>query len=411
MTTPTRVPIDVLGPDVYRDGDPDTNGLPLDLYARLRDEAPCHLHTLSDPMLIDKLWVVSRYEDIVRVDKDHDLFVTGGDQGVSAAKVAVTKGRGGMIYTDGTEHVRHRSVARNSFSPKVVKTYGESFRKIARHIVAGALAEESFDFVPKIAIRMPLNVICELLDVPAEERSDVLAWLNAAFVITDPAYSASPAEMAAALENLGRYSCTLADRERKTPRGGLMSQIVGAVEAGNLSEAEIQGYVIILAAAGADTTRNTFSHALHQLMRDPDQMASLREHADDIPRDAVQEIIRWGSAIVHFGRTATADTEIAGQEIRAGEFVAMLFPSGNFDPSVFDDPATMDLTRSANAHLSFGVGPHACLGRHVAALEIKILFEELLQATSSITPTGPIAYARDSRLRGVSHLPVRLTPA
>jgi cholest-4-en-3-one 26-monooxygenase len=238
-----------------------------------------------------------------------------------------------------------------------------------------------------------------------------VAWLNAAFVVTDPAYSASPAEMAAALANLGRYSCTLADRERTTPKGRLMTQIVGAVEAGNLSEAEIQGYVIILAAAGADTTRNTFSHALHQLMRDPDQMAYLREHADDIPRDAVQEIIRWGSAIVHFGRTATADTEIAGQEIRAGEFVAMLFPSGNFDPAVFDDPARMDLTRPANAHMSFGVGPHACLGRHVAALQIKILFEELLQATSAITPTGPIAYTRDSRLRGVSHLPVRLTPA
>src|SRR5207247_2016698 len=132
----------------------------------------------------------------------------------------------------------------------------------------------------------------------------------------------------------------------------------------------------------------------------------LREHAGDIPRSATDEMVRWASPVIHFCRTTTRDVELHGQHIPEGDKIAMLFASANYDPDAIDDPLRLDLTREPNRHLAFGSGPHVCLGRHIAHLELKILFEELMRQTKEIRPAGPIVYARDSFLRGVSSLPV-----
>jgi cholest-4-en-3-one 26-monooxygenase len=411
MTKTAAGLIDVLGPDVYGNGDPETNGLPLERYARLREEAPCYLHPLNDPALIDSIWVLTRYADIVRVDQDAENFINGGELGVSAVRLTGSKSRGGMVYADGADHRRHRDVTRSAFTPRAVAAYAAGFRVLARSIVANALENESFDFVPEVSVPMPLNALCELLEVPEEDRPDLLGWANAFAIVTDPAYAPTPEESAAAVGHLAEYSLKLARTRKHDRNNSLMSKILDAVDAGAFSEAELQGLIIILAGAGTDTTRNTLSHTLHELMRNPEQMAWLRAHADDIPREAVQEMVRWASPLIHFARTVVNDTEIAGQELRAGEFVAMLFPAGNFDPAAIDDAETFDLTRTVNRHVSFGVGPHSCLGKHVAALEIKILLEELLQNTAAIEPNGPITYIRDSRLRGVHSLPVTVKRA
>src|SRR5581483_9328873 len=177
------------------------------------------------------------------------------------------------------------------------------------------------------------------------------------------------------------------------------------------SEDEIQGNVALLASGAAESTRTTLGHAMHELMRDPDSMEWLRANAGDIPATAAQEMVRIACPFTHLSRTATRDTELHGQEIKAGDKIAMLFAAGNFDDSVFDDPSTFDLTRDPNPHLSFGRGPHSCLGKHIAALEIKILLEELLQRTKAIEPAGEISYSRDNYSRGVYELPVTITPA
>jgi cytochrome P450 len=179
-----------------------------------------------------------------------------------------------------------------------------------------------------------------------------------------------------------------------------------------MSEGEIKGNVTLLASGAAESTRTSLGHGMHELMRNPEQMAWLRERADDIPLTVAQEIVRIASPFTHLVRFATKDTEIRGQEIKEGEPVAMLFMSGNFDPEAFDDdPAVFDLSREKNPHLSFGRGPHSCLGKHVAALEIKVLLEELLQRTKDIQPAGEISYIRDAYSRGVYELPVTMTPA
>ncbi|WP_020501763.1 cytochrome P450 [Sciscionella marina] len=402
---------DVLSPDVYANGDPEKNGLPLDGYERLRQDAPCYRHKLDDPLMIDEIWVVSRHADIVRVDKDAELFSSmhGVSTRVYTPENLDMGGKPAMIGLDGDQHRRNRGVVSKAFTPKVVKTFEEQFREMSRRIVQRAVAKGSFDFVSEIAVEMPLNAICDLMGVPAQDRPQFLKWVNAFTVTTDPNYAPSPEEAMIALGNIWEYGLDLADHRRQEPGDDLMSLIVRAKE--TLSDDEIQGFIFLLAGAGSDTTRNAFSHSLHGLMRNPEQMRWLREHADDVPSTAIQEIVRWATPVIHFARTVTRDTEIAGQPIAEGEKVAMLFGSGNFDPSVVEDPLRFDLTRERSGHVSFGVGPHSCLGKHIAALEIKILFEELLQHTKEIQPTGPIGYVRDNFLRGVHTLPVKTTPA
>jgi cholest-4-en-3-one 26-monooxygenase len=150
---------------------------------------------------------------------------------------------------------------------------------------------------------------------------------------------------------------------------------------------------------------------MHELMRQPDQMAWLRERREDIPLTAVHEMIRISTPFTHFSRTATRDVELHGQTIKEGEHVGLLFSCANFDPEVFDEPERFDLARDPNPHLGFGRGPHACLGKHVAVLEIKILLEELLRRVKDIQPAGEISYVHDSFTRGVYELPVTITPA
>lgn len=405
-TAPAPV-IDVLSPTVYENGDPESNGLPLDSYARLRDEAPCYLHRTQDPAFRESVWVVTRHEDIARIDKDGANFINA--EGVNLQKFRAASGS--MIFLDGDEHRRHRNVTRASFTPRAISVYAESFRALARDIVTRALRHDSFDFVAEISVEMPLNVICDLLDVPQADRREFLQWVNAFAVTTDPSYAPTPEAAMDGVVNTRRYALEAARARRTNPGPDLLSTLVAAVDTGTLNEDELQAFAVLLAGAGTDTTRNALSHGVHALIHNPDQMAWLRERTDDIPRTAIEEIVRWASPVIHFGRTSVHDTEIAGQEVRAGEFVVMVFPAGNFDPAVFDEPGAFLLSRDPNPHVSFGVGPHSCLGRHVALLEIKVLLEELLRATTRIEQAGPIRYARDSRLRGVHQLPVTVTRA
>lgn len=412
MTT-TPLLVDVLSPEVYRHGDPETNGLPLADYARLRNEAPCYLHTLDDPMMVDKLWVLTRYDDVVRVDKDAETFRsrTGLTARIFTPFEQDLGGKPAMIGLDGADHRRNRSVVSKAFTPNVISAFEEHFRQISREIVARAVQKGEFDFVSDVAVEMPLDAISHLMGVPREDRKQFLTWVNAMAVPTDPDYAPSPEAAFGAVMSLWQYGLKLADIRRSAPGEDLMSRIVAATDDDTLSEDELQGFTVLLAGAGSDTTRNAFSHGLNALMRQPDQMQWLRQHADDIPGSAVQEIVRWASPVIHFSRTAAVDTEVAGQQIAAGDRVAMLFPSANHDETVIPDPTRFDLTREPNRHVSFGVGPHSCLGKHVAALEIKILMEELLQETRDIKPNGQIGYVRDNLLRGVHTLPVTVQPA
>jgi cholest-4-en-3-one 26-monooxygenase len=408
--------IKVFDPDTYANGDPSTFGLPLDQFRFLREEAPCYLQKFDDPLLVDQTWVITRWEDINAVDRDTDLWSAAGG-GVNIWKVVPLQpaeiaeqigfGKPAMLVMDGPDHRRNRGTISRAFTPGRVAALETRFRDYAKAVVASALAQDGpFDFIQVVAHAMPMEALGDVLGIPAEDRPKFFHWVDQFASPYDTRVVKSFEQLLKAITDLLAYAPELAELRRREPGDDVMSKIVEAVDSDRLTEDEIQGNVALLASGAAESTRTTLGHAMHELMRDPDQMAWLRERADDIPATVAQEMVRIASPFTHLSRTATRDTELHGQEIKQGDKIAMLFAAGNFDDAVFTDPNTFDLSRDPNPHLSFGRGAHSCLGKHIAALEIKILLEELLQRTSSIEPAGEISYSRDNYSRGVYELPV-----
>src|ERR1700756_3846200 len=412
MTT-AKPHISVLEAETYANGDPTTFGLPLDQYRYLRDEEPCYLYEFNDPMLVERAWVVSRHADIWAVDRNSELYAA--DRGyVNMWKVTPLDPRVGgkpaMLTMDGDKHRSQRGVMSRAFTPRMVKNLEEKFREYAVTIVDAALEKGTFNFVTDVGHMMPMEALGDVLGVPREQRPQFFEWVDTFAAPFDTRITPSFEYVLNAIGALLNYSVELAELKRREPGDDVITQMVQAgLEV--VSEDELMGNVALLASGAAESTRTALSHGMHELMGNPAQMAWLRERADDIPDTAIQEIVRIPSPFTHLGRIATSDHELHGKQIQEGDIVLMLFAAGNFDDRAFDDPNTFDLARENNPHLSFGRGPHQCLGKHVASLEMKILLEELLKRTKDITPAGDIVYVRDAYSRGVYQLPVTITPA
>jgi cholest-4-en-3-one 26-monooxygenase len=393
--------INVLDPDVM------VQGLPHDQYAYLREHEPCHWYETHDPDLLPDTWLVSRYEDVRAIDRDATRFISA--KGVSMKAAQVTSKN--MIVMDGEEHSRNRRMVSQAFTPRVVSTFERHFRELAVGIIEKALTESQFDFVTEIAMELPMHAIFDLLGVPAEDRYQCLTWANTFVSPSDPEIAASPQEAMAAAGALHQYGLKLAEQKRANHQEDLMSKLVQDLDGELLTDEELMGFTFLLIGAGAETTRNAIALGLHHLMEHPDQMTWLRGHLDPVPDTAVEEILRYGSIGGYMRRTAAEDVELHGTTIKAGDRVTYLYPSANYDPDAFPDPHTFDLKRTPNHHLTFGSGPHFCLGSHVARLEIRILFEEFLQRVAEVRPTGPIVRTRDSFVLGVKHLPIEVRTA
>jgi len=412
MTT-AKPDIRVLDAGTYAKGDPTTFGLPLAEYAYLRDEAPCYRYEFNDPMLIDRAWVVSRNADIWAVDKNSELYAADRG-GVLMWKFSPLDpsvgGKPAMLTMDGAKHRTQRAVMSKAFTPHMVKKLEEKFRGYAANIVDAALEKGTFNFVTDIGHTMPMEALGDVMGVPRGDRAQFFAWVDTFAAPFDTRITPSFEYVLQAIVDLLSYAVELADLKRGEPGDDVITQLVQA-GAEVISQDELMGNVALLASGAAESTRTSLSHGMHELMRNPAQMAWLREHAHDIPGTAIQEIVRIATPFTHLVRTVTTDHELHGQHIKEGDIVLMLFAAGNFDERAFDEPNTFDLAREKNPHVSFGRGPHQCLGKHVAALEMKILLEELLQRAKDITPAGEISYVRDAFSRGVYQLPVTITPA
>lgn len=417
MTTTSTTPdLRIFDYDTYANGDPTTFGLPLEQYKHLRDEEPCYLQEFDDPMLIDRAWVVSRNEDIWEVDRNSELYAA--DQGfVNIWQVVPIDPKNGgmpaMLTTDGPRHREQRQVLAKGFTPGFVRKLEGKFRQYAKDVVDDALDKGTFNFVHTIAHNMPMEALGDVLGVPPEDRAKFFGWVDKFAAPFDTRITASFDEVMEAIGNLMVYSEELAELKRREPGDDVMTRLVASGEGGDplMTPEEIMGNVALLASGAAESTRTAMSHGMHELMRNEEAMAWMRTHQDNLPPTVIQEMVRIASPFTHLVRTATRDHELHGKQIKEGDIVAMLFAAGNFDERVFDNPNKFDPARIENPHVSFGRGPHKCLGQHVAALEMKILFEELFQRTSSIEPAGPIDYVRDAYSRGVYALPVTVTPA
>jgi cholest-4-en-3-one 26-monooxygenase len=401
--------MDIFDPDLYASGDPAQNGLPNDLFTRLRNQSPCLRLPCEIPGHERSAWVLSRYEDVSAMLRDPGRFFSGGGVTMRATHTTVSEdgGKPAMITMDGDAHVRNRRLVNRGFTPAVVRSFEQHFRTIADDIVGRAVALGTFDFVGEVASQFPLHAICDLLGVPEADRPALARWTNTLTTPTDPEYAPTAEEFFAAMEHMWAYGLELAELRRRNPGTDVMSVIVAAADNDTLSEDELMGFVFTLSAAGNETTRNSASHALLALLQRPAQLAWLRERADHIPETAIEELLRWSTPVVYIRRTAATDLELHGQPIAAGDPVAGFVVSANFDETEFPDPLELDLTRKPNRHLTFATGPHLCLGAHIARLELRVLFEELFQRTTKLELTGTTEYARDSYVRGVKRLGVR----
>ena len=409
MTT-AKPDVRVLDADTYANGDPATFGLPLDQYSYLRDEEPCYLYEFNDPMLIDQAWVVSRHADIWAVDRNSELYSAASGY-VNMWKVTPLDPRVGgkpaMLTMDGEKHRAQRGVMSRAFTPRMVRQLEDKFRGYAVNIVDAALEKGTFNFVTDVGHTMPMEALGDVLGVPRSDRPQFFEWVDTFAAPFDTRITPSFEAVANAIFSLLNYSVELAELKRREPGDDVITQLAQAQDV--ISEDELMGNVALLASGAAESTRSALSHGMHELMRNPEQMAWLRERADNIPDSAIQEIVRIAAPFTHLVRTATSDHELHGKEIKEGDIVLMLFAAGNFDERVFDEPDTFNLARENNPHLSFGRGLHQCLGKHVASLEMKILLEELLQRTKDIKPAGDIEYVRDAYSCGVYQLPVTIT--
>jgi cytochrome P450 len=409
--------------DVRLDNDAFAERVPHETFALMRREAPVHWY---DWEWGKGFWCVTRWDDIVAVLKDWRTF--SSETGATALEDLdpdQLEARQSMLDTDPPEHTRLRAIVNKGFTPRAVAAYEDLLRDLTRVILDRALPQGEFDFIEEIAKMLPIRVLCEILGVPQEDNGRLIEWGDKMIANTDPdmggvhpgspesaEYRLLPFRSPTALE-LFEYGHRIAAERRKHPQDDLVSKLVTweDEDGRRLTEREFDTMFLLLVVAGNETTRQAIAHGTLALMEHPDEMARLRDDPG-LMRTAADEILRWSSPVIHFRRTATVDTEVRGVPIAAGDKVVVWLMSGNYDELRFEEPHRFDLERRPNPHVAFGRGgPHFCLGAHLAKLEVRVMFEELLPRLGSIELTAPARRIESNFTNALRTMPVRVAQA
>lgn len=394
--------IDIYDPDLYVDG-------PIhEIFAELRRTDPVHWQDMpGEP----GYWTVLKHADVAHVARHPELF-SAEAEGVVLENMApeqLAQSRNMLLMMDPPRHTAYRHPLAESFKARTIGSLEGRVRALCRTILDEAAARGDVEFVHDVAGSLPSQVVGELVGIPQEDWGDIRTWAEQSTSSQDPELAGDRGRDAGGLTEMAIYAMGFAARRRtEEPREDLASLILaGNFGNGPMNDIEFASFFVQLVTAGNDTTKTMLSSGLEALLRHPDQLAALRADRALIP-GAVEEILRWANPLHYFRRTATQDTELHGVPIAAGDKVAMWYTSANRDEDVFDDPQAFDISRSPNPHLSFGFGAHYCLGVHLARLEGRVFFEELLATFPHIEQTGPARRIRSNLNNGLKHLPVRL---
>ena len=403
--------------------------MPHDWFDLLRREAPVWRHPANEEEP-DGFWVVSSYEHISEAHRAGTLFShqTGpgrdGAGGVALNDIAAGRGPGlQMVMTDPPQHTRYRKLVNTGFTPRMIRRM-EEVMELRTSIILDRICESgSADFVVDVAAELPLMAIADIIGVPDEDRHMLLEWSNRTIGGSDPEYQDEGtgddhgATYEAAMIEMAMYAHELTDRKRAEPADDLWTVLTTATvtlddgTVTELTDLERDLFFTLLLVAGNETTRNAVSLGIMGFLDHPEQWGRVTGGAG-MDEAAVDEVLRYTSPVNYFRRTATEDTELGGELIRAGDKVTLWYASGNRDEAVYEDPHRLDLSRSPNHHLAFGGGgAHFCLGASLARLELKVIFEALAARMPDIVVTGPADRLRMSLVNGIKHLPVEFSPS
>ena len=397
-------------------------GVPYDWLALLRRDAPLHWQPEAEG---PGFWVLSRYEDVVRVAKEWETFSSelGGTslQDLTPEELAA---RRSMIDTDPPPHTRMRALVNKGFTPRVVNAYEERIRGLARDIIERAVERGEFDWVESVAAELPMWVFSEIMGLPVEDRRLIIELGDKILGNTDPEvvgeeYVAERALRDPELRKLPfsspfsldliEYGRQLGEKRRREPREDITTKLVEAeIDGSRLSEQEFGVMFILLTTAGNETTRHTISLGLHDLLTHPEELQRLVDDPS-LAGTAADELLRRAHAVHHFRRTATRDVVMHGRRIKEGDKVTIWYAGANYDDAKFADPYRLDVGRTPNRHLTFGLGgPHFCLGMHLAKLEIRVWLEEMIPYLPRVELAGDPVRLRSCFFNGVKRMPVRV---
>ncbi|OBK50009.1 cytochrome P450 [Mycobacterium kubicae] len=375
-------------------------GDPYPAYRELRATSPVCWNDVTN------FWALLKYEDVRFVSSNPALFSSAQGITIPDPQLPNPVQEGGLIFTDPPRHRQLRKLINSGFTRRHVAILEPKIREIVRGILADVEPGSVHEFAEEIAAPLPTRIIAQLLGAPPDDWEQFRAWSDAMTGSADPEIEL---DTLVAAGQLYEYFNQLISDRRAQARDDMLSILVNAeIDGLRLSDEELVNFAFLLLVAGNETTRNLIALGTLALIEHPDQLRMLVDDLSLIPA-AVEEMLRWNSPVVHMARTATADVEIRGQRIRAGEVVVMLYGSANRDEDVFgSDAEEFNIARHPNPHIAFGCGEHSCLGAQLARLEAGLLFDELLRRFPIIELVGEVSRMRATMVPGVKRMPVRL---
>ncbi|MCC9186250.1 cytochrome P450, partial [Mycolicibacterium mageritense] len=352
--------------------------LPVEELAQLRQSEPIHWVDVPGGTggFGDRgYWLVTKHADVKEVSKRNDIFGSSPDGAIPVwpqemTREAVDVQKAVLLNMDAPQHTRLRKIISRGFTPRAIGRLQAELQERAQKIAENAKAQGSGDFVEQVSCELPLQAIAGLLGVPQEDRDKLFRWSNEMTAGEDPEYADIDPAMSSF--ELITYAMNMAQERAKNPTDDIVTQLIEAdIEGEKLSDDEFGFFVVMLAVAGNETTRNSITHGMIAFSQHPEQWELYKK---DRPETAADEIIRWATPVSAFQRTALEDTELGGVQIKKGERVVMSYRSANFDEEAFENPHTFDILRSPNPHVGFGgTGAHYCIGANLARMTINLI--------------------------------------